>query len=151
MSTKTIAIAAIVLWAASAAFVGYKFLAGSTVQADDGREASVLTQSEKDLILTEKRGMLSAVRDTIAAANSGDMDADKEATHRVGMDETQQVPPQLILKLPLDFKQLGFAAHAGFDEVSQAAETGSAAVLGKLAENMARCVSCHDAYKLTVR
>ena len=77
MNTKTIAIAAIVLWVASAAFVGFKFIKGSTVTAVDGREAIVLLPAERDLVLTEMRGLLIAVQEVISAVNAGDMEAVK--------------------------------------------------------------------------
>lgn len=151
MTTRTIAIVAIVLWAASAAFVGYKFMAGSTLKADDGREAIVLEAGERDFILAEMRGMLVAVHDIIGAANAGDMEAVKEIAHRVGVAEVEGVPPQTMLKLPMAFKQMGRATHEGFDEVGLAADMGPEAVLGMLEDNMNKCIGCHEAYKFTTQ
>ena len=148
MNTKALAIAAILLWVASAAFIGFKFIKGSTVTAVDGREAIVLMPAERDLILGEMRGMLAAVQEIISAVNAGDMDAVKAVTHRVGMAEVEGVPPETMLKLPMAFKRLGRSTHAGFDEVGLAADMGSEAVLEMLEENMAKCVACHEAYRL---
>jgi len=149
MKTKTFAIIAILLWVASAAFVGFKFVTGTTVTATDGRDAIVLSPAERNLVLTEMRGMLAAVQEIIAAVNEGDMDAVKETAHRVGMAEAGNVPPELILKLPLPFKQLGFSAHEGFDKVALSAEIGPEAVLESLEENMSKCIACHEAYRIT--
>lgn len=149
MNTKTIAIAAIVLWVASAAFVGFKFIKGSTVTAVDGREAIVLLPAERDLVLTEMRGLLIAVQEVISAVNAGDMEAVKVSAHRVGMAEAGNTPPGLVLKLPMAFKTLGFSTHEGFDEVALAAEIGPEAVLESLEENMSKCVACHEKYRLT--
>lgn len=148
MTARTIAIAAIVLWAASALFVGFKFFKGSTVAAVDGREAIMLAPAERDLVLTEMRGLLVAVQEVISAVNAGDMTAVKASAHRVGMAEAGNVPPEMVLKLPLPFKQLGFATHEGFDNVALAAEMGPEAVLDSLEENMAKCVACHETYQL---
>lgn len=147
--TRTLAIIAILLWAASATFVGYKFMKGSTVAAVDGREAIVLEPAERDLILAEMRGLLIAVQEIISAVNAGDMNALKESAHRMGMAEAGNVPTNLMLKLPMEFKQLGMATHQGFDEVALAADMGPEAALEMLEENMAKCVACHEAFRLT--
>jgi len=149
MNTKTLAIVAIALWGFSAAFVGYKFVAGTTTTTEEGREAIVLNAPERDLILAEMRGMLAAVQEIVTAVNEDDMAAVKETAHRVGMAEAQGVPAQLMLKLPMPFKQLGSATHKGFDEVSLAADFDAAQVMEKLEENLSRCVACHEVYQLT--
>ena len=149
MNAKTLSIIAIVLWVASAGFIGFKFVTGSTVTSVDGREAIVLLPTERNLILSEMRGMLVAVQEIISAVNEGDMAAVKETTHRVGMAEAEAVPAELMLKLPLPFKKLGRATHAGFDEVGLAAEMGGEAVLESLVDNMAKCIACHESYLLT--
>lgn len=149
MNSKTLAIIAIVLWVASAAFVGFKFFKGSTVAGSDGRDVIVLNAGERNLVLGEMRGMLVAVQEIIAAVNEGDMDAVKSTAHRVGMAEAGGVPPGLVLKLPMPFKKLGFSTHEGFDEVALAAQMGPEAVLESLEENMAKCIACHETYQLS--
>lgn len=148
MNAKTLAIVALLLWVASAAFVGFKFVTGSTVTAEDGREAIQLTPSERNLVLGEMRALLAAVQEIIAAVNAGDMNAVKESAHRVGMAEAGAAPAGLVLKLPMAFKTLGFSTHEGFDEVALAAEIGAEAVLAGLETNLAKCVACHAAYRL---
>lgn len=149
MNTKTLAVIAIGLWVVSAAFIGFKFVTGSTVATADGREAVVLNASERDLILAEMRGMLAAVQEIVAAVNEDDMAAVKETAHRVGVAEVQGVPAQLMLKLPIEFKKLGSATHKGFDAVGLAADFDGSQVLEKLEENLNRCVACHEVYQLT--
>ncbi|MCR4377063.1 MAG: hypothetical protein NUV50_03095 [Rhodospirillales bacterium] len=148
MNAKTLAIVALLLWVASAAFVGFKFITGSTVIAEDGREAIQLTTDERNLVLGEMRALLAAVQEIIAAVNAGDMNAVKESAHRVGMAEAGAAPAGLVLKLPMAFKTLGFSTHEGFDEVALAAEIGAEAVLAGLETNLAKCVACHAAYRL---
>jgi len=149
MTTKTLAIVAILLWVASAAFVGYKFMTGSTVTSEDGREAIQLTTAERNLVLGEMRALLAAVQEIVAAVNADDMNAVKESAHRVGMAEVGSTPPGLVLKLPMEFKTLGFSTHEGFDEVALAAEIGVEAVLESLEANLSKCVACHAAYRLS--
>ena len=149
MKTKTLAVIAIILWVGSAAFVGFKFVTGTTVTATDGRDAIVMTAGERNLVLGEMRGLLNAVQEIIAAVNAGDMEAVKESALLVGMADAGNAPQELILKLPLDFKQLGFSTHEGFDKVALAAEIGPEAVLESLEENMVRCIACHEAYRLS--
>lgn len=149
MKTKTLAVIAIILWVGSAAFVGFKFVTGTTVTATDGRDAIVMTAGERNLVLGEMRGLLNAVQEVIAAVNAGDMEAVKESALLVGMADAGNAPQELILKLPLDFKQLGFSTHEGFDKIALAAEIGPEAVLESLEENMVRCIACHEAYRIT--
>jgi len=150
MNTKSLAVIAILLWGVTAAFVGFKFVKGSTMTAEDGREAVVLDAGERAFILTEMRGMLAAVQDILSAANAGDMAAVKDIAYQVGMAEVAGVPVQTMLKLPIEFKQLGKATHVGFDDIGKAADNGAKAVLEKLDENMSRCVACHEGYQFTV-
>lgn len=149
MNTNKLAVIAIILWVGSAAFVGFKFVTGTTVTATDGRDAIVMTAGERNLVLGEMRGLLNAVQEVIAAVNAGDMEAVKESALLVGMADAGNAPQELILKLPLDFKQLGFSTHEGFDKIALAAEIGPEAVLESLEENMVKCIACHEAYRIT--
>ncbi|MDH5772069.1 MAG: hypothetical protein OEY84_02935 [Rhodospirillaceae bacterium] len=150
MNAKYLAITAIVLWVGTAAFVGFKFISGTTVTATDGRQAIVLEPAERDFILGEMRGFLVAVQEIISAANQNNMDSVKETAHRVGRAEVEGVPPETMLKLPMAFKQLGMSTHEGFDEVGLAAEIGPEAVMEALDTNLGKCIACHESYRLTV-
>lgn len=151
MNAKTLAILALALWAGSAAFVGFKFMTGSTLAGADGREAIVLNAGERDFILEEMRGMLIAVQEILAAVNANDMEGVKTIAHRVGIAEVDSVAPETMLKLPMAFKRLGRSTHEGFDEVGIAAEFGGDAVLQALEVNLNKCVACHEAYSLVAK
>ena len=151
MNTKNIAILAIVLWVASAAFVGFKFVTGKTIVGEDGREAIVLTSAERVFILDEMRNMLEAVQEIISAVNQNDMDAVKKIAHDVGMAEARKVPVETMMKLPLGFKQLGGDTHTGFDEIGLAADMGGELVMERLEENLGNCVACHKLFQLTAK
>ncbi|PCI39117.1 MAG: hypothetical protein COB46_09610 [Rhodospirillaceae bacterium] len=151
MSTKNFAILAIVLWVASAAFLGFKFITGETIKAEDGREAIVLTSAERVFILDEMRNMLEAVQEIISAVNEDDMDAVRKIAHDAGMAEARKVPVATMLKLPLGFKQLGGATHKGFDEIGLAADMGGELVMERLEENLGNCVGCHKIFQLVAK
>lgn len=149
MTTKKIAIFAIILWAVTAAAIGFKFVTGTTITATDGRQAIVLEAGERDFILTEMRGFLVAVQEIISSANEGDMAEVKKVAHRVGRAEVEAVPPETMLKLPMEFKQLGMSTHDGFDEVGLAADMGAGAVMDMLEDNLGKCIACHESYRFT--
>jgi cytochrome c556 len=147
MTTKTLAIVAIILWAGTAAAVGYKFVNGSTVIAADGRTAVVLKSDERTFVLGEMRAMLNAVEEVVAGVNAGDMEAIKKTAHRVGTAEAAAAPAAIMLKLPMDFKSLGMSVHEGFDELALAADKNPQAVMEALDANLAKCVACHETYR----
>ena len=54
--------------------MAYKFIiAGSTIQATDGRQALTLEPAERDLVLTEMRMFLSSVQQITQAFTKNDM------------------------------------------------------------------------------
>lgn len=124
---------------------------GQVVPSTDGRSAIVLSPGERDLVLSEMRGFLVAVQAITAAAAEGDTETVVKAARRVGMASQSEVPASLIGKLPLAFKQLGFATHKAFDQLAMDTEafgdsSAAPAALGRLMQN---CLSCHAAYRLT--
>ncbi|MCW9039768.1 MAG: hypothetical protein OQJ76_04660 [Rhodospirillales bacterium] len=148
--TKIVAWIALVAWVGSAAVVGVLFFKGQTETAVDGRQAITLTPEERDIVLTEMRTMLGSVRDVVAGLADGDMKAVIDGARTSGSNMQTAVPPALMLKLPMAFKELGFSAHSGFDEIVVAAQQGETPdmILAKLGEQLGRCVSCHAEYRL---
>lgn len=134
------------------AFVGFKFVTGSVEETDDGRTAIILTAPEKDMILSEMRTFLEGVQTIVEAIAEDDMDAVATTATSIGMAATGGEPAQLIAKLPLDFKTLGFGTHQAFDDLAmEATDMGdSQIVLAKLGELMLRCTSCHAGYRFDV-
>lgn len=130
----------------------YQFvIRGSVAPSPDGRAAIVLTDAERNLVLSEMRGFLVAIQGISAAVVGGDVDGVVEHAKAVGMASSEGVPPALIGKLPLGFKKLGFATHRGFDQLALDIEQMGDAGLAqeKLATLMQNCVACHAAYRLT--
>ncbi len=147
-------------WGLLAAFLlilagaAYKVIVLGNVQvAPDGRQALLLEESERDLVLKEMRDFLAAAQAILAASNRGDMAAVAEAASRVGMGTARDVPVALMAKLPLEFKKLGFDTHGKFDALAlDARQLGdSQHAREQLAELMGNCVACHAAYRITVK
>jgi hypothetical protein len=145
------AVLAIGLWVVTIAVLGAMFVRGNTAPAPDGRTAIILTPAERDVVLAEMRGMLTAVRD-VADGLAGNRRADVvRAAGDAGGAATHRAPVALLAKLPLEFKRMGMSLHAGFDELAAAAaaEQGEAtgALLGRLTGQLNQCVACHQIYR----
>lgn len=150
MNTRTLATAALGLWVITAAGVAYLFVKGQTTVASDHREAIVVQPAERDLVLMEMRTMLESVQGIVAGMAEEDLARVQTAARASGMAIAQDVPPALMAKLPLDFKQLGMGAHRGFDELSAAVEQEETPemLMTRLGDQLARCVACHAKYRL---
>lgn len=150
MSTRILSLTAIGLWAITVAVAAWFFVVGRTVPASDGREAIVLRADEKDLILAEMRTMLASVQGVVEGIANKDMKRVVQAARQSGSAAAAQVPANLMAKLPLGFKQLGHAAHQGFDEMIVGVESGEPEdfLLARLGERLKNCVACHAAYRL---
>ena len=150
MNTHILSITAIGLWAVTVAVAIWFFVAGRTVPSPDGRQAIVLSPDEKNLILTEMRTMLGSVQGVVDGIASKDMKRIAQAARQSGSAAAAQVPASLMAKLPLGFKQLGHAAHQGFDEIVVGAESGEPEdlLLARLGERLNNCVACHASYRL---
>jgi hypothetical protein len=150
MTTRTLSIIALTLWVLTIFALAFMFVRGQTVTATDGRKAVVLGAAERDLVLMEMRGMLGAVRGVVAGLAQNDMNKVAAAARSAGMAAAVDVSPQLLAKLPLEFKQLGMGTHKGLDELAAAAEKGAGRdeVLNGLEAQLASCVACHATYSI---
>jgi hypothetical protein len=140
--------AAIGLWIVTAAAATYAYVATRPQMSADGRTALDLAPQERAIVLGEMRTMLGSVRGIVAAAADGDMEGVREAAHASGNVMQRTVPAELMLKLPGDFKQKGFAVHSAFDEIAVAAQQRETVemILMRLGEQLDRCVGCHAEY-----
>lgn len=148
MNAKTLSILAIGLWLAGAGAVATMYIGGKTEQAPDGREAVIVSASERNFILGEMRNMLASVQGIVSAAAAGDMQSVEEIALAIGSAEVRNVPKSLMLKLPRDFKTRGTENHLEFDDVAAQSKNGSKAVLERLSDLMINCVGCHESYSL---
>lgn len=131
--------------------MSYKFvLTGAVEPSTDGREAIVLEEAERNLVLAEMRMFLSSVQKITAGVAKEDMEVVIKAAREVGFAAQQEVPGALMKKLPLAFKKLGFDTHQKFDALAQDAEDlgDPQHALQQLSMLMNNCVGCHSAYQI---
>lgn len=123
---------------------------GNTLPATDGRLSIALQAGERDLVLGEMRGFLQSVQAILAGIQNKDTKTIIEAARRAGATAQESVPANLMGKLPMEFKKLGFDTHRKFDQlamdVEQMEDAGIA--LEQLATLMQNCVACHAAYRI---
>jgi hypothetical protein len=148
MNTKHLSIVAIVLWLAGAVTIATMYYGGKTQQESDGREAVILSESERDFILGEMRQMLASVQGIISAVAEDDMKSVEEIAHAMGSAEVRNVPKSLMLKMPRDYKTIGTDNHLDFDQVAAQSKNGVKAVLRRLSDLMIGCMGCHESYSL---
>lgn len=151
MTAKRWCVLAVGLWGVTTIAGLFIFVRGYTVPASDQRRAIVLNADERDLVLAEMRTMLGSVQGIVAGLAQKDARAVAEAARRSGSAAVQAVPPALMAKLPLEFKQLGGRTHQGFDEIAVAGDQNEPVdmLLTRLAPQIANCVACHDVFRLS--
>lgn len=133
--------------------ISYKFtLTGVVTPSTDGRQAILLEESERDLILGEMRMFLASVQKITQGLSENDMKIVVAAAREVGLAAQQEVPGSLMGKLPLPFKKIGFDTHKKFDALARdAKDLGDPQyVLEQLSTLMNNCVACHSTYRISI-
>lgn len=152
MKSNKVALLAILLWLATIMLFAWFFVRGNTVTGTDNRTAVVLGAGERNLILSEMRGLLAGTHDILEGINLNDPKQIANAARAVGMSSAADVNPALMAKLPLPFKQLGMSVHHEMDDLAQAAENGKPAseLQNMLTGTLSKCVACHNAWQLKI-
>ena len=150
MKSNKVALTAILLWVATMAALAWFFIRGNTVAGTENRTAVVLGASERDLVLREMRGLLSATHGILEGINQGNMKQVVQFSRSAGMAAAADVNPALMAKLPLPFKQLGMSVHRDMDDLAKAAESGKPApeLQQMLTGTLSKCVACHAAWQV---
>ncbi len=151
MKSSKLAQAAILLWLISFTVFAWFFVRGNTTAGSDGRTAIVLQPAERDLVLSEMRGLLVAAQGIVAAASNSDMQQAGMAAGKAGMAAAADVNPALMAKLPLEFKRLGMSVHHDMDEIAWIAgegKTSAGDILKMTAVTMNKCIACHATWQL---
>jgi len=150
MKSNKFAQIALLLWVVTIVVFAWFFIRGNTVAGTDGRTAVVLQAGERDLVLTEMRGLLAATQQILEGANQGDMQRIGKAARAAGMAGAADVNPALMAKLPIEFKQLGMSVHQDMDDIAKAAEGGKspAEILQMASNTLTKCVACHAAWQI---
>lgn len=136
------------------AVAAYRLLMGGHAHpSSDGRAEIVLAPADRDLVLTEMRGFLSAVQGITAAVSRDDLAVVAEQARGMGRAAVGQIPVSLMQALPLEFKTLGNSVHADFDQLALDAEQlgDREHALRQLGDILNKCVACHATYRLSPR
>lgn len=141
------------LWAATVSVFGYFFIFGNTSVSKDGRTSIRLTEDEKLLVLTEMRGLLTSVNGMLAALAEDDYAKAEVAASASGMalvESLEHEEKKILVKLPIEFKQLGFGTHRQFDTIATLLkQKKDLKIILKEMDNLTKnCVACHAAYKI---
>jgi len=150
MKLSKLALFSLALWVATVAVFGWFFVRGNTAAGTDNRTAVVLQPVERDLVLSEMRGLLTATHGILQGINANDMKQVAAAARSGGMNAAADVNPVLMAKLPLPFKELGMGVHHRMDDIAVAAENGKHApeIMGMLTDTLSSCVACHASWQL---
>ena len=142
----------LLLWVLTIAVFTWFFIRGNTTTGTDGRTAVVLHVSERDLILSEMRGLLSATQGILEGVNQGDMQRIIKASSAAGMVVAADASPALMTKLPMELKSLGMSVHRDMDAIANAAANKVPApeILKMLSDTLTKCVACHSTWQLKV-
>jgi len=121
---------------------------------NEKRKTIFLTKEEKEFVLMEMRELLRAIHQIHSGLFNEDYEYAYQASKNVGMNmvnELQAAEKMILLKLPSEFKKLGFATHTQFDVLADSIKQKD---LKKIQENLSiltsYCVSCHDLYRFEV-
>ncbi|TGL36777.1 hypothetical protein EHQ52_02555 [Leptospira koniambonensis] len=142
-----------VLWAISASVFLYFFFSGNVSESIDGRIAIHLNPQEKNLVLTEMRGLLTSVNGIVSALAEDDYRRAELAASASGMEMVKKLEDEektILLKLPIEFKQLGFGTHGQFDKIAEdlRQKKDTKLILKELDKLTQNCVRCHATYKI---
>lgn len=150
MTARVLSVVAIAVWLVTIIVAVFFFVHGRTQVAPDGRIAVLLASGERNLVLTEMRGMLEAVQVIVDGVRAADMKRVAQAARTSGVAAAADINPALMTKLPLEFKQLGLSVHERFDEIATAADSGASReqLLASLSTQLSACVACHARYRL---
>ncbi len=128
----------------------FKFVTGSVAPSEDGRTAVVLNKAERDLVLGEMRAFLVSLQAVSQAITEGDRDTVIAEATRAGMAAEADTPAQLLAKIPLAMKSLGFGTRGKFDQIAEAAQQGAdmKTLRVQLDALMNNCIACHASFRL---
>ena len=150
MKSNKLAQVALLLWAVTVALFIWYFARGNNSAGNDDRTVIMLQPEERELVLSEMRGLLAATQGILEGANQNDMPRIIEAARAAGMVGTADVNMALMAKLPLEFKAMGMEIHHDMDSIAKAAEDGKSAaeVLKMTSSTLSKCVACHAVWQI---
>jgi len=121
--------------------------------AQDAREPTARTESERVFILGQMRLFLQSTQAIAAALATDDLKtvaSEAAARGRKGTPRSA-IPPGMKAKETPAWTAMMGGVRGGFDDLADAAQAGAPPIklLGMLGETMRNCVACHETYRLT--
>lgn len=144
------------------------------MQHQDTRQAIRLTAMQRDMVLTEMRGLLTSVNGILRGLAARDTALMRTAAEKAGMAAMMRGEGMgmgmgrgmhagagrgmeaggrgMGPMLPAEFRALGHATHAAFDSLALriSAGAGTDTVVARLARITDNCLACHATYRLEV-
>lgn len=120
------------------------------------RKDIVLSQVERDFLLTEMHSNMTALQTAFDAVAKGDWDRAAAAATTRGMstfgDKDPTRPKTLTAKLPPEWKLMAGAGRRGFDDLAAAlaAKRERSEIDTRLAGLFDNCNACHAVYRFKV-
>lgn len=122
----------------------------------DPRIGVLLTQTERELVLTEMRMLLVAVASVSRDVQNKRYERAAKTAREAGLETALRIGgehPAILRKLPLPMKKLGFAVHRDFDALAERLGRGQVTeseLLRALTGALEKCAACHAAYRIVV-
>jgi hypothetical protein len=134
------------------ALISLALISTSVFADEDNRRVVNLSETNRNLVLTEMRALLSGTQAILGALANDDMKGVAEAAKPLGMGMAHNAENHLHDALPKEFMMLGKTVHVAFDEIARDAESvnDSKHTLKQLNQMMAQCTACHSAYQIRV-
>lgn len=150
MEKIKLAQAALFIWAVTIAVFIWFFARGNTSAGVDHRTVIVLRPEERELVLSEMRGLLAATQGILEGASQNDMPRIITAAHAAGMVGMADVNMARMSKLPPEFKAVGMGIHYDMDNIAKAATEGKTAaeLLKMTSDTVTKCVACHAVWQI---
>ena len=144
----TIAVSVLVL-----RFIVFGQTKAAAQTAIDQRITVIVTETERHFILSEMRSMLIGTQQIMQASLSKNMSSIVEIAQSLGIKTMGDIPPGIMGKLPLAFKQLGLGVHRTFDQIALDAKdlADEQHTLNQLQKMLQSCTACHASYKLSTK
>ncbi len=127
------------------------FIASSAfAEAVDNRQILILTEPQRNHVLTEMRSLLTGTQNILAAIAKDDMAAVAGHAELLGFNMKHKAENPLHDVLPKDFMMLGMSMHKDFDLIAADAVTlkDPKHTLKQLSDTMAKCTGCHASYQI---
>jgi hypothetical protein len=160
MDRKTTIIALLATNLLTLGLLAYLLLGGTTHtapgDADDPRTVVYLTAGQRNLLLGEMRALLAATQGVMANLANERYAAAADQAESVGMRMAREVGgehPDIIRKLPVEMRKLGFGVHGDFDALAEFLRGDGPdrdEAYRRIGETFEKCVACHATYRLGV-